>query len=143
MKGISMQAFDDLLLMRVGGQVTYHGHLGKQSRALIRYFEAIPGVPRCREGLNPATWMLQISTPAMEKRIGVNFADQFAISSARQYVFCCLAAPIPSQLLAILQCLPPRHLQPEEPASGTMEMSPCKACKPSSPQLEHSLPGRW
>lgn len=156
--GISLQAFDDLLLMKVGGQVTYHGHLGKQSRSLIRYFEAIPGVPRCREGLNPATWMLQISTPAMEKRIGVNFADHFAISSAHQYVFWCLAAghqndtsvwsficcflqmcieqSIPSQLHAILQCWPPRHLQSDP---GTTGSSPCK---PLSPQLKHSMPGR-
>ena len=36
--------------------------------------QAIPGVPRLREGLNPATWMLQISTPGMEKMIGVDFA---------------------------------------------------------------------
>lgn len=92
-----LQAFDDLLLMKVGGQVTYHGHLGKRSRTLIRYFEAIPGVPRCREGLNPATWMLQISTPAMEQRIGVNFADHYAASSAHRYTLAylqpeCLAA---------------------------------------------------
>ena len=91
-----LQAFDDLLLLKVGGQVTYHGHLGKRSRTLIRYFEAIPGVPRCREGLNPATWMLQISTPAMEQRIGVNFADHYAASSAQRYILANLNALLPS-----------------------------------------------
>ena len=28
---------------------------------LVEYFEAIPGVPRLQDGLNPATWMLQVS----------------------------------------------------------------------------------
>lgn len=37
--------------------------------------QAINGVPRLTEGLNPATWMLQVSTPGMEANIGVNFAD--------------------------------------------------------------------
>ena len=50
-----------------GRQDTYletvwrQGHLGKQSRRLIEYFEAIPGVPLLQAGLNPATWMLQVS----------------------------------------------------------------------------------
>ena len=33
------EAFDDLLLMKSGGYVTYHGSLGKQSTKLIAYFE--------------------------------------------------------------------------------------------------------
>eukprot|EP00891_Asterochloris_glomerata_P005114 jgi/Astpho2/5114/Aster-06326 len=71
------EAFDDLLLLKSGGYVTYHGHLGKQSRRLIEYFEAIPGVPRLQAGLNPATWMLQVSTPGMEANIGVDFAKKY------------------------------------------------------------------
>lgn len=47
------QAFDDLLLLKSGGHVVYHGSLGKRSHRLIQYFEAIPGVPRLQEGLNP------------------------------------------------------------------------------------------
>jgi hypothetical protein len=34
-----VQAFDDLLLMKAGGMITYHGHLGKRSHALVTYFE--------------------------------------------------------------------------------------------------------
>ena len=37
--------------------------------------QAINGVPRLTEGLNPATWMLQVSTPGMEANIGVDFAE--------------------------------------------------------------------
>ena len=33
------EAFDDLLLMKSGGFVTYHGSLGKNSSKLIAYFE--------------------------------------------------------------------------------------------------------
>ena len=33
------EAFDDLLLMKSGGYVTYHGHLGKRSCKLVEYFE--------------------------------------------------------------------------------------------------------
>ena len=33
------EAFDDLLLMKSGGFVTYHGSLGKHSCKLIAYFE--------------------------------------------------------------------------------------------------------
>lgn len=33
------QAFDDLLLMKSGGMITYHGHLGKRSHSLVEYFE--------------------------------------------------------------------------------------------------------
>ena len=34
---------------------------GKDSRELIKYFEAIQGVPKIEEGINPATWMLEVS----------------------------------------------------------------------------------
>ena len=36
---VAAQAFDDLLLMKAGGMITYHGHLGKRSHALVTYFE--------------------------------------------------------------------------------------------------------
>ncbi|KAK9820341.1 hypothetical protein WJX72_009201 [[Myrmecia] bisecta] len=75
------EAFDDLLLMKSGGQIIYHGHLGKRSARLVEYFQAFPGVPRLAEGLNPATWMLQISTAGMESTIGVDFAKLYRESS--------------------------------------------------------------
>ena len=53
------QSFDDLLLMNSGGHVIYHGSLGQRSHRLIAYFEAIPGVPRLQEGLNPGTLLLR------------------------------------------------------------------------------------
>ena len=46
--------------------------------------QAINGVPRLTEGLNPATWMLQVSTPGMEANIGVNFAEIYKDSGLYQ-----------------------------------------------------------
>ncbi|XWS11667.1 hypothetical protein CRYUN_Cryun37aG0019100 [Craigia yunnanensis] len=60
------EAFDELLLMKRGGQIIYAGPLGHNSHNLIEYFEAVPGVPKIKDGYNPATWMLEISTPAVE-----------------------------------------------------------------------------
>lgn len=71
------EAFDELLLMKRGGQVIYQGPLGTRSSILVDYFQAIEGVPRIKEGYNPATWMLDVTTPANEQRIGVDFADIF------------------------------------------------------------------
>ncbi|CAI9105563.1 OLC1v1004508C1 [Oldenlandia corymbosa var. corymbosa] len=74
------EAFDELLLMKRGGQVIYAGPLGRQSHKLIEYFEAVPGVPKIKEGYNPATWMLDVSTSAMETQLEVDFAEVYATS---------------------------------------------------------------
>ncbi|XP_050231244.1 ABC transporter G family member 39-like [Mercurialis annua] len=75
------ESFDELLLMKRGGQVIYAGPLGRNSHKLIEYFEAIPGVPKIKEGYNPATWMLDISTTSFETQQNVDFADIFANSN--------------------------------------------------------------
>ncbi|GMN45207.1 hypothetical protein TIFTF001_014402 [Ficus carica] len=36
---------------------------------------AIDGVPKIRDGYNPATWMLEITSPAHEEALSVNFTD--------------------------------------------------------------------
>ena len=53
------------------------GHLGERSRDLIAYYEAVPGVQRAPEGLNPATWMLEVTMPGNEERLGVDFAEVY------------------------------------------------------------------
>ncbi|KAJ7541808.1 hypothetical protein O6H91_10G077700 [Diphasiastrum complanatum] len=78
------EAFDELLLMKRGGQVIYAGPLGEHSKLMIGYFQAIPGVPPIKEGYNPATWMLEISTPAEELCIGKSFAEIYANSDLFQ-----------------------------------------------------------
>ncbi|KAL4357686.1 hypothetical protein HN51_028978 [Arachis hypogaea] len=78
------EAFDELLLMKRGGQIIYGGPLGLHSQKLIEYFEAIPGVPKIRDGYNPATWMLEISSPAVESQLGVDFAELYNKSELYQ-----------------------------------------------------------
>ncbi|KNA07725.1 hypothetical protein SOVF_169190 [Spinacia oleracea] len=78
------EAFDELLLMKRGGQIIYAGPLGHHSCELIQYFEAIPGVPKIKDGYNPATWMLDISTPLVESQLNVDFAEHYTNSSLYQ-----------------------------------------------------------
>jgi len=52
--------FDDLLLLKRGGEVVYFGELGENSKSLIEYMEAVPGTKPCPKGYNPATWMLEV-----------------------------------------------------------------------------------
>ncbi|KAF8650205.1 hypothetical protein HU200_064060 [Digitaria exilis] len=75
------ESFDELLLMKRGGQLIYSGSLGQLSRSLINYFEAIPGVPTIKEGQNPAAWALDISSHAMEYAIGVDYSEIYRNSS--------------------------------------------------------------
>ncbi|KAL5222637.1 hypothetical protein ABZP36_027350 [Zizania latifolia] len=74
------ESFDELLLLKRGGQVIYAGELGHHSHKLVEYFEAIPGVPKITEGYNPATWMLEVSTPLAEAKLNINFAEIYANS---------------------------------------------------------------
>ncbi|KAL2239345.1 pleiotropic drug resistance protein 2 [Sesamum indicum] len=78
------EAFDELLLMKRGGQVIYAGPLGDRSHKLVEYFEAVPGVAKIKEGYNPATWMLEVSSSAAEAQLDVDFADIYANSSLYQ-----------------------------------------------------------
>ena len=43
--------------------------------------QGIKGVPALEKGLNPATWMLQVSTPGMESTIRVDFGQIYRDSS--------------------------------------------------------------
>lgn len=39
--------------------------------------KAIDGIPKIRDGYNPAAWMLEITSAAHEASLGVNFADVY------------------------------------------------------------------
>uniref|UniRef100_A0A2N9HXZ1 ABC transporter domain-containing protein n=1 Tax=Fagus sylvatica TaxID=28930 RepID=A0A2N9HXZ1_FAGSY len=71
------EAFDELFLMKRGGQEIYVGPLGHHSRHLIKYFEGIEGVSKIKDGYNPASWMLEITSSAQEVLLGVDFADVY------------------------------------------------------------------
>ncbi|KAL0284493.1 UNVERIFIED_CONTAM: Pleiotropic drug resistance protein 1 [Sesamum angustifolium] len=56
------EAFDELFLMKRGGEEIYVGPIG---------------VPKIKDGYNPATWMLEVTTSSQELVLGVDFADQY------------------------------------------------------------------
>ncbi|XP_072993189.1 ABC transporter G family member 38-like [Typha latifolia] len=78
------ESFDELLLMKRGGQVIYSGPLGQNSRRVVEYFEAIPGIPRIKDKYNPATWMLEVSSVSTEIRLRIDFAEQYKSSTLYQ-----------------------------------------------------------
>ncbi|KAL8138808.1 hypothetical protein V2J09_004809 [Rumex salicifolius] len=74
------EAFDELFLLKRGGQEIYVGPLGHNSCELIKYFESIQGVQKIKDGYNPATWMLEVTTPSQELALGVDFTDLYRTS---------------------------------------------------------------
>ncbi|XP_050238257.1 pleiotropic drug resistance protein 1-like isoform X2 [Mercurialis annua] len=68
-------AFDELLLLKRGGEEIYVGPVGQHACHLIKYFEGIEGIPKIKNGYNPATWMLEVTAAAQEVALGVDFAD--------------------------------------------------------------------
>ncbi|PON46935.1 ABC transporter-like [Trema orientale] len=75
------EAFDELILMKRGGQIIYSGMLGQHSSKLIEYFEGVPGVPKIKDNYNPATWMLEVSSTSVEAELGIDFATIYKESS--------------------------------------------------------------
>ncbi|CAM0879339.1 unnamed protein product [Alopecurus aequalis] len=105
------ESFDELLLMKSGGQIIYSGSLGPLSSNMIKYFEAIPGVPKIKEGQNPAAWMLDISSNKTEYEIGVDYAEIYRSSTLyreNMLVVDELGKPTPN--IDDL-CFPPRYWQ--------------------------------
>ena len=79
-------AFDELLLLKRGGRTIFHGPIGSRAFDLISYFSSThEAVKPCPEGLNPATWMLEITALRPEARLGIDFADIYDISELSQH----------------------------------------------------------
>ncbi|GJU56361.1 plant PDR ABC transporter associated protein [Tanacetum coccineum] len=79
------ESFAELLLMKIGGQIIFAGTLGHQSHKLVEYFQAIPGVPKIRNGYNPATWALDLTSSA-EIQLNVDYAQIYANSALYEYI---------------------------------------------------------
>ncbi|KAL5697556.1 ABC transporter G member 36 [Ranunculus cassubicifolius] len=78
------ESFDELVLMKRGGQLIYAGPLGQNSHKIIEYFEGVAGVAKIKEKYNPATWMLEASSIAAEVRLGMDFAEYYRASPLAQ-----------------------------------------------------------
>ena len=53
--------------------------------------QAVQGVPKIEEGINPATWMLEVTTVGSESKLGVNFTD---IYNHSKFAKCVLPLPL-------------------------------------------------
>ncbi|RLM55353.1 ABC-2 type transporter [Panicum miliaceum] len=73
-----------LLLLKQGGEEIYFGPLGHHSSEMIKYFEEIEGVAKIKDGYNPATWMLEVTTVSQEFVLGVDFSDIYKNSELYQ-----------------------------------------------------------
>ncbi|KAK3133118.1 hypothetical protein QOZ80_6AG0532570 [Eleusine coracana subsp. coracana] len=71
------ESFDELFLMKRGGEEIYVGPLGRHSCELIRYFEAIEGVNKIKDGYNPSTWMLEVTSAVQEQITGISFSEAY------------------------------------------------------------------
>ncbi|GAY57257.1 hypothetical protein CUMW_178040 [Citrus unshiu] len=75
------EAFDELILLKIGGRIIYCGPLGKHSSQVIEYFEGISGVPKIRKNYNPATWILEVTSTSAEAELGVDFSQIYRESA--------------------------------------------------------------
>ncbi|XP_057539271.1 pleiotropic drug resistance protein 1-like isoform X1 [Amaranthus tricolor] len=73
-------AFDELLLLKRGGEQIFSGPIGRHGSQLIIYFEAINGVQKIKDAYNPATWMLEVTSSAQENALEVDFAQIYKSS---------------------------------------------------------------
>ncbi|KAJ1289317.1 hypothetical protein BS78_02G155000 [Paspalum vaginatum] len=71
------ESFDELFLMKRGGEEIYVGPLGMHSCELIKYFEAIDGVSKIKDGYNPSTWMLEVTSTMQEQITGIDFSEVY------------------------------------------------------------------
>uniref|UniRef100_A0A0D3ENE7 ABC transporter domain-containing protein n=1 Tax=Oryza barthii TaxID=65489 RepID=A0A0D3ENE7_9ORYZ len=73
-----------LFLMKRGGEEIYVGPLGQNSSKLIEYFEGIEGISKIKDGYNPATWMLEVTSTAQEEMLGIDFSEIYKRSELYQ-----------------------------------------------------------
>ena len=52
--------FDDMLLLQRGGYQVYFGPCGANGKTFVEYLQKIPNVHALPEGMNPASWMLDV-----------------------------------------------------------------------------------
>ncbi|POM67915.1 ABC Superfamily [Phytophthora palmivora] len=73
--------FDNLLLLKRGGETVFFGELGEDCRTLVGYFEGIQGVQPLSGEYNPATWMLECIGAGVNKNTsdcdGIDFVQCF------------------------------------------------------------------
>ncbi|XP_057798300.1 pleiotropic drug resistance protein 3-like isoform X2 [Salvia miltiorrhiza] len=78
------EAFDELLLLKARGCMIYWGPMGRCSSKVIEYFEGISGVPKLKDGCNPATWMLEVTSASSEDELSIDFGEIYNKSTLHE-----------------------------------------------------------
>ncbi|KAF5191010.1 Pleiotropic drug resistance abc transporter [Thalictrum thalictroides] len=81
------EAFDELFLTKRGGEEIYVGPVGRHSCHLISYFEGVEGVAKIKDGYNPSTWMLEVTSGAQEEILKINFTDVYKKSELYRWFY--------------------------------------------------------
>ncbi|EXJ86854.1 hypothetical protein A1O3_03808 [Capronia epimyces CBS 606.96] len=71
---VLFEHFDELLLLKAGGRVVYHGPLGHDSQDLIQYFQE-NDARKCPPDANPAEYMLEVIGAGDPNYKGKDWAD--------------------------------------------------------------------
>lgn len=80
---VLFEEFDQLILLKSGGRLVYHGELGKDSRTLLNYFEG-QGGKDCPHNSNPAEWMLEVIGAGDPDYKGQDWGDVWEKSREKQ-----------------------------------------------------------
>lgn len=80
---VLFEHFDELILLKSGGRVVYHGPLGNDSQDLIGYFEENGG-RRCPPDANPAEYMLEVIGAGDPNYKGKDWGDVWEQSKNHQ-----------------------------------------------------------
>ncbi|KAK3118104.1 hypothetical protein QOZ80_9BG0694280 [Eleusine coracana subsp. coracana] len=78
------ETFDELLLLNRTGEEIYVGPLGARSSHMIKYFEEIEGVNEIKDGYNPATWMLDVTSTVQEQMPEIDLSEIYKRSELYQ-----------------------------------------------------------
>ena len=76
---VLFENFDELILLKSGGRIVYHGELGRDSRLLIDYFRR-NGAKACPKDANPAEYMLDAIGAGNPDYKGKDWGDVWAAS---------------------------------------------------------------
>ncbi|KAK5123595.1 hypothetical protein LTR85_002633 [Meristemomyces frigidus] len=71
---VLFEEFDELVLLKSGGRLVYHGELGHDSRKLLDYFEGHGG-KKCPPNANPAEYMLDVIGAGNPEYHGQDWGD--------------------------------------------------------------------
>jgi ABC-type multidrug transport system ATPase subunit len=86
--------FDNLILLKRGGESVFVGDLGPSCQKLVEYLQAALGVEPCPPKHNPATWMLEVIGAGVSNRAGDNdFVAIFNESEEKRVLDMNLAKP--------------------------------------------------